>query len=182
MPDYWDHVLSDNFRDFERLADDLAQEPKDGEPIVLFIEPRYTCTQTSWIFHAMTTRRLRSRGGKHFFPKRTGARFLIQMAKESRRAAVMQVILGLAASVRGGGAWFMGARRAWLVGAVVIFAVVPFTFIAIMPTNKKLLDPALDRSSVAVHLLLVHWGRLHGVQSFLSLTASVIFLAAAVWR
>jgi hypothetical protein len=42
-----------------------------------------------------------------------------------RRAAVMQVILALAATVGGVGAWVMGAPRAWLVGAVVVFAVVP---------------------------------------------------------
>src|SRR6266852_1703302 len=68
-----------------------------------------------------------------------------------RRAAVMQVILALAATVGGVGAWLMGAPRTWLVGAVVIFSVVPFTLIAIRPTNKKMLDPALDRSSVAAH-------------------------------
>jgi hypothetical protein len=99
-----------------------------------------------------------------------------------RRAAVMQVILALAATAGGGGAWFMGAPRAWLVGAVIIFAVVPFTLIAILPTNKKLLDPALDRSSLAAHLLLVHWGRLHAVRSVLSLLASLIFLSALIWR
>lgn len=98
-----------------------------------------------------------------------------------RRAAVMQVILALGATIGGVGAWFMGAPRAWLVGAVVIFAVVPFTLIAIMPTNKKLLDPALDRGSPAAHRLLVTWGRLHAVRSGLSLLASVIFLSLLVW-
>jgi len=85
-----------------------------------------------------------------------------------RQAAVMQVILALAATVGGVGAWFMGAPRGWLVAAVVIFAVVPFTLIAILPTNKKLLDPALDRGSLAAHLLLMHWGRLYAVRSVLA--------------
>jgi hypothetical protein len=71
-----------------------------------------------------------------------------------RRAAVMQVILALAATVAGIGAWFVGAPRGWLIGAGVIFAVIPFTVIAIMPTNRKLLDPALDRGSQAAHRLL----------------------------
>ncbi len=39
-------------------------------------------------------------------------------------------------------AWFLGApRKWWFVGAVLIFAVIPFTLIVMMPTNKKLLDP-----------------------------------------
>jgi uncharacterized membrane protein len=98
-----------------------------------------------------------------------------------RRAAMMQVILALTATVAGIGAWFMGAPREWLVGAGMIFAVMPFTFIAIMPTNRKLLDPALDRSSQAAHRLLENWGRLHAVRTILSLMASVLFLSLLIW-
>ena len=64
-----------------------------------------------------------------------------------RRAAVMQIIFALAAAIGGITPWFLGAPRLWFVGAVLIFAVIPFTLIVIMPTNKKLLDPALDRTS-----------------------------------
>ena len=39
----------------------------------------------------------------------------------------------------------------------MIFAVVPFTLIVIVPTNKKLLDPTLDRTSEATHRLLQDW-------------------------
>ena len=71
-----------------------------------------------------------------------------------RRAAVMQIILALAATIAGISAWFLGAPRRWFVGAVLIFAVIPFTLIVIMPTNKKLLDPGLDRTSEETHRLL----------------------------
>src|SRR5260370_32590118 len=64
-----------------------------------------------------------------------------------RRAAVMQIILALAATIAGISAWFLGAPRLWFVGAVLVFAVMPFTLIVIMPTNKKLLDPGLDCAS-----------------------------------
>lgn len=93
-----------------------------------------------------------------------------------RRAAVMQATLAIAASIAGIGAWFMDARVAWLVGALLIFAVVPFTLIAIRPTNNQLLDPALDRTSVTAHRLLQRWARLHAVRSFLALASSVVFL------
>ena len=37
-----------------------------------------------------------------------------------RRAAVMQIILALAATIAGIGAWFLGVPRLWFVGAVLI--------------------------------------------------------------
>ena len=98
-----------------------------------------------------------------------------------RRAGVMQIILASAATIAGSGAWLMGAPRLWFVGAVLIFAVIPFTFIVILPTNKKLLDPALDRSSEVTHQLLQDWGKLHAVRSILALVASVIFLSSIIW-
>jgi uncharacterized membrane protein len=97
-----------------------------------------------------------------------------------RRGAVMQAILALAATIAGIGAWFMEARAAWLVGALLIFAVVPFTLIAIRPTNNQLLDPALDRRSEAARRLLKQWGKLHAVRSLLALAASAVFLSLAL--
>lgn len=98
-----------------------------------------------------------------------------------RRAAVMQVVLALVATVAGIAAYLTGAPLAWLVGAFVIFAVVPFTLLAIKPTNQQLLNPAIGRTSDAAHRLLQRWGRLHAVRSILALAASIIFLASVVW-
>jgi len=93
----------------------------------------------------------------------------------------MQATLALIATVAALGAWLTGAPRAWFSGAVLIFGVVPFTLLAIMPTNKKLLDPALDHSSEETGRLLQQWGRLHAVRSILGLAASIVFLASIVW-
>lgn len=97
-----------------------------------------------------------------------------------RRAAVMQAILALVATIAGVGAWLIDSRVAWLIGAVSMFAVVPFTLISIKPTNKQLLDPALDRSSETALRLLERWGRLHAVRSILALAASLVFLSLVV--
>jgi hypothetical protein len=97
-----------------------------------------------------------------------------------RRAAVMQALLALIATVAAVGAWFTGAAAVWLIGAVLIFAVVPFTVLVIGPTNKKLLDPAVDRSSDTVHRLLQRWGRLHAMRSALALASSIVLLASLV--
>jgi uncharacterized membrane protein len=59
-------------------------------------------------------------------------------------------------------------------------AVVPFTLIVILPTNKKLLDPSLDKSSESARNLLQKWGRLHAVRTVLSLAALMILLLAGV--
>src|SRR5205823_4055265 len=92
-----------------------------------------------------------------------------------RRAAAMQVILALMASVSGAGAWLTGAPWAWLLGALFIFAVIPYTLLVIRPTNRQLLDPELDRASDKAQRLLKKWGRLHAVRSVLSLRASLTF-------
>ena len=52
-------------------------------------------------------------------------------------------------------------RDAWLVGALLIVSVIPFTLVVIMPTNNKLLEPGRDNSSKETHRLLETWGRLH---------------------
>jgi len=98
-----------------------------------------------------------------------------------RRVAVMQAALALAATVAGTCAWLLSQEVVWLIGGLLIFAVVPFTLVVIMPTNKKLLDPSLNRNSEAAHRLLQRWGRLHVVRSILGFGASVIFVAAVLW-
>jgi len=99
-----------------------------------------------------------------------------------RRAAVMQAILALAATIGGIGAWFMNAGLPWLVGALPIFIVVPFTLLVIRPTNNQLLDPTLVRTSESARRLLRQWGRLHAVRSVLGLASSIIFLSSAVFH
>lgn len=93
-----------------------------------------------------------------------------------RRATFMQAplaIVGLLASV---GAWATGAGRAWLLGGVLLGAVVPFTLLVTFPTNKQLLDPAIERDPNKARLLLERWNLLHGVRSVLGLVALVLFL------
>ena len=50
------------------------------------------------------------------------------------------------------------------------------TVIVILPTNKQLLDPALDPRNKTATDLLVRWGRLHAARSALSSVAFVLFL------
>ena len=99
-----------------------------------------------------------------------------------RRAAVMQATcaaVGLLSSVI---AWLAGATLWWLVAGVLLGSVIPFTLIAILPTNKRLLSPELDRRSAEAERLLARWGRLHAVRSVLSGLALLLFLWLAIFR
>ena len=92
----------------------------------------------------------------------------------------MQVILALTASFGGAGAWLTGAPWVWLLGALFILAVIPYTLLVMEPTNRQLLDPALNRESDMAQRLLQRWGRLHTVRSVLSLLASLTFVCSAI--
>ncbi len=95
-----------------------------------------------------------------------------------RRATVMQALLAAVAFLAALGAWASSWNSAWLLGGILIVTVIPFTLIVILPTNKKLLDPSLDRSSETARQLLTRWGRLHAVRTVLSLTAFLVFVLA----
>ena len=99
-----------------------------------------------------------------------------------RRATIMQATcaaLGLLSSIA---AWLAGATFWWLVAGVLLGSVIPFTLIVILPTNKRLLSPELDRRSAEAERLLAHWGRLHAVRSVLSGLALLLFLYLAIFR
>ena len=95
-----------------------------------------------------------------------------------KRAAVMQAGLAATATLAGLARVWLGGGTIWLIASLLIFAVSPFTLIAILPTNRQLLDPSRDRRSSETRELLEKWGRLHAVRSGLSLVAAVLFIWA----
>jgi len=97
-----------------------------------------------------------------------------QWAPSYTRATWMQAPLALLAFVAGVGVWLTGGGVAWLLAAVLIGAVVPFTFVVIMPTNHQLLAAGRDLSSPETRVLLEKWGRLHAVRTALSLVAAML--------
>jgi uncharacterized membrane protein len=99
-----------------------------------------------------------------------------------RRGTVMQASLALAGCAFGVGAWARSGDLAVLIAAVLLGAVVPFTLIVLLPTNKRLLDPSLDARSASAGELLTRWGRLHGVRSVLSLAAFALLLTRLMGR
>ena len=88
----------------------------------------------------------------------------------------MQAPLTMISLIAGVAAWLFGASLWWLVAGLLIGAALPFTFIAIMPTNHGLFAPDRDLASAETRGLLERWGRLHAVRSALSLAATLLFL------
>jgi len=97
-----------------------------------------------------------------------------------KRATLMQAPLAVISFLAGVAVWLLGGGLLWLIGAVLIGLVVPFTFIAIMPTNNQLLAPGRDLSSAETRSLLEKWGRLHAIRSALSFLASIVYLLSLI--
>jgi hypothetical protein len=93
-----------------------------------------------------------------------------------KRATWMQAPLALLSFLGGAVVWLMGAGAGWLVAAVLIGVVVPFTLIVMLPTNHKLLAPGRDVGSAETRTLLESWGKLHAVRTALSLLATVLYM------
>ena len=97
-------------------------------------------------------------------------------APSYKRATMMQAPLAILSFSAGVSAWLLGGGIMWFIGAALIGLVVPFTFLAIMPTNHQLLVPGRDLASDETRALLEKWGKLHAVRTMLGLFASGIYI------
>jgi hypothetical protein len=95
-----------------------------------------------------------------------------------KRGAAMQAPLAMIGSILAFLSWWLEKDSSWLIGGIFLLAVVPFTLLVILPTNKMLENDQLDSSSALAEQLLRRWGRLHAVRSGLGFLAFVIFLFA----
>ena len=101
---------------------------------------------------------------------------VVEWARSYKRATFMQAPLAVIGFIAGTTAWLLGAGLGWLVAAALIGAVIPFTFIGIMPTNHMLMAKNRDVGSAETLLLLEKWGRLHAVRTILSLLSTLLML------
>ncbi|MGB9233401.1 MAG: DUF1772 domain-containing protein [Terriglobales bacterium] len=93
-----------------------------------------------------------------------------------RRATIMQASLAALGFVCSMVAWAEGATFWWAIDGTMLGMVIPFTLIAMLPTNKKLVSAQPDRRSAETGELLAHWSALHAVRSLLSGLALLGFL------
>ena len=101
---------------------------------------------------------------------------IIEFGPSYRRATLMQASLAAVGLLAALVAWTQGGGVGVLIGGLLLGAVIPFTLVVILPTNKRLLDPGLDRGSAEAAALMARWGRLHAVRSLVSALAFVVLL------
>jgi hypothetical protein len=93
-----------------------------------------------------------------------------------KRAAVMQASLAIVGGVAGVLTWAIVGGRGYLVGALLLLAVVPFTLVVVARTNKRLLDLHASGEVAHAHELLQRWNALHAVRTALSVAAFACML------
>ena len=98
-----------------------------------------------------------------------------EFAPSYHRAAIMQASLAGVGFLAAVVVWLTRGPLWWLVGGVILVAVIPFTLIVVKPTNKKLLDPSLNNSELA-SALFARWAKLHAVRTVLSVSSFLIFI------
>jgi hypothetical protein len=87
--------------------------------------------------------------------------------------AVVGFLLGLLA-------WWQTSDWRFLLGATLMIANWPYTLVAIMPINNKLMAMPLDQAGPESRTLMESWGRLHAVRTGLGILATVVFLWASL--
>jgi len=105
----------------------------------------------------------------------TGAAFYINLAEQPARLGLddraalqewkpsykagfaMQATLAVVGFVLGVFQWLISGELTWLLGAILLFANWPFTFLAIMPTNNALMAAPLDTAGRQSRALLERW-------------------------
>jgi len=105
---------------------------------------------------------------------------LAQWKPSYARATPMQAGLALISLLLGLWAWWRTDLGWLLAGALLIGAVVPFTLVAILPTNRRLSATSDESAGGESRALLGRWGALHAVRTMLGLGAVCAYLMAFV--
>jgi hypothetical protein len=105
-------------------------------------------------------------------PPMAVAQFRTSHPRGARLQGPLAVVGCLAALAVG----LQGAPAAWLGAGLALGLVVPYTLVAIGPTNRRLRDLALAPDTPEVRRLLRRWGVLHLVPTVLGLVALALML------
>jgi hypothetical protein len=108
------------------------------------------------------------------------AALLTEWKPAYKRGFAMQASLAIVGGLFGLVAWWQTGDWRWLLGAALLIANWPFTLIAIMPTNNRLMAMPVDQAGPESRALIERWGRLHALRTALGLLATVTFLWASL--
>ena len=97
-----------------------------------------------------------------------------------QRGFAMQASLAIVGGLFGLVAWWQSGDWRWLAGAALLVANWPYTLIAIMPTNNRLMATPADGAGPESRTLIERWGRLHAARTALGFLATATFLWASL--
>jgi hypothetical protein len=97
-----------------------------------------------------------------------------------KRGFAVQAPLAIIGFVLGLVAWWQTAGWLWLLGAMALVANWPYTLLAIMPTNQKLMDMDPAKVGPEVRNLIERRATLHAGRTALGVAATLIYLWASV--
>lgn len=104
---------------------------------------------------------------------------LMQWIPSYKRGSAMQAPLAAIGFVLGALAWWQTGNWLWLLGAGLLVANWPYTFIGIMPVNRRIMAIRPEHADAQGRALITQWGALHGIRTALGLSAMVVFLLAS---
>ena len=96
---------------------------------------------------------------------------LKQWQQSYPRAAILQVIFLFIGTISALISYFLIHDIAWLIGGAFLFINFPFTFVFLMPTNKKLLRTSDEKLA---KILLETWGKGHFIRTIFSFCGVLI--------
>lgn len=96
------------------------------------------------------------------------------------RGFAMQATLAIVGFLCGVMAWRSSGEWMFLAGALALIANWPYTLIGIMPTNNALKAIAPESAGPDARALIVKWGRLHTLRTFLGAMSTALFVYAAL--
>ena len=97
-----------------------------------------------------------------------------------RRGTLMQAPLAVLGFLLGLMSWWQTGDAAWALGAFLMIANWPFTFLVIRPTNDRLIAIDPREAGPGSRALIERWGALHAVRTALGFAAVLAFLWASL--
>jgi hypothetical protein len=103
---------------------------------------------------------------------------LTQWKPSYKRGFALQASLAVIGCLLGLWAWYLTGIWQWGLGAVVLVSNWPYTLVAIMPVNNRLMAMPVDSPTDELRILMSKWNRFHAVRSALGAGATIIFIWA----
>lgn len=93
-----------------------------------------------------------------------------------KHGLAMQAPLAIVGFLLGLITWWQTGQVGWLLGALLMIANWPVTFLAIMPTNNRLMATEPAAAGPESRAMIKRWGSLHAVRTALGFAATLAFL------